>query len=79
LLGLPFNPENEGSTFLCNIGGLLLDYMTLQPRRYCSSKSSTFNIYTIIMYIFMSEFHHIYQILTFYYIRRVIQKAGQLE
>jgi hypothetical protein len=33
LLGLPFYPEDGGDAFLQNVGGTLLNYMVLQPRR----------------------------------------------
>jgi hypothetical protein len=32
-LELPFDPEDEGDTFLEDVGWLTTDYMTLSPRR----------------------------------------------
>jgi hypothetical protein len=39
LLGLLVDPEDEDSTFLRKVGGILTHYMTLHPRRQYSSQS----------------------------------------
>jgi hypothetical protein len=41
VLGLFFDPEDEGDMFLRNVGWLLTAYMALYPRRQNSSKTET--------------------------------------
>jgi hypothetical protein len=50
LLGLLFNPEYEGSTFLWNISKLLPDYMASHPRREYPSKPKGIMPFTPILF-----------------------------